>query len=238
MVNGIPPGVQHVIHDYSDLFHTPTSLPPDRIFDHAIPLNPRIVLVNYKPYRYSPQQKGEIEKQVTAMIKAGTMVPSLSPFASPVLLVKKKDGTWRFCVDCRKLKANTIENKFLMPIIDEFLDEIDGTQFFTKLDLNSGFHQIKMAVSDEQKIAFKTHHRHFHFKVMPFELTNAPATFQCLMNPIFAPFMRKFVLVFMDDILIYSKTLEEHISHIRQVFSMLKEHQLFIKFRKCAFAQK
>jgi hypothetical protein len=127
-----------------------------------------------------------------------------------------------------------------MPIIDEFLDEIDGAEFFTKLDINSGFHQIRMAVSDEQKTAFKTHHGHFHFKVMPFGLINAPATYQCLMNSIFASFMRKFVLVlvFMDDILIYRKTLDEHINHLRQVFVVLKDHQLFIKFKKCAFTQK
>jgi hypothetical protein len=130
------------------------------------------------------------------------------------------------------------KNKFPMPIIDELLDEINGAKFFTKLDLNSGFHQIIMAVTHEQKTAFKTHHGYFHLKVMPFWLINAPATFQCLMNSIFTSFMRKFVLVFMDDILIYNKTLEEHISHLRQVFSILKEHQLFVKFKKCAFAQR
>jgi hypothetical protein len=238
MINGIPAGIQQVIHEYSDLFQTPASLPPSRIFDHIISLNPRTMSVNCKPYRYSPKQKDEIEKQVTAMIKAGTMVPSVSPFASHVLLVKKKDDTWRFCIDYRKLNANTIKNKFPIPIIDEFLDDIDGAKFFTKLDLNSGFHQIRMVVSDEQKTSFKTHHGHFHFKVMPFGLTNAPATFHCFMNSIFAPFMRKFVLVFMDDILIYSKTLEEHIRQLREVFSVLQQHQLFIKFKKCAFAQR
>jgi hypothetical protein len=174
-----------------------------------------------QPYRYTPQQKDEIERQVTEMLKARTVIPSLSPFASPVLLVKKKDGSWRFCVDYRKLNANTIKNKFSMPVIDEFLDEMAGAKFFTKLNLNSGFHQIRMAVGDEFKIAFKTHHGHFQFKVMSFGLTNAPVTFQCLMNSIFTEYMRKIILVFMDDILIYSTSLEEHIHHLTLVFLVL-----------------
>jgi hypothetical protein len=171
------------------------------------------------------------------MLKAGTVVPSLSPFASPGLLVKKKDGTWRFCVDYRKLNANTIKNKFPMPVINEFLDEMAGAKYFTKLDLNLGFHQIKMSVANEHKTTFKTHHGHFQFKVMPFGLTNAPATFQCLMNSIFFAFMRKFVLIFMDDILIYSKSLSDHIHHLNPVFKVLRDHKLFVKFKKCAFAQ-
>jgi hypothetical protein len=236
-LSGIPHEVQSIIHDFEGLFREPDELPPNRDFDHAISLLPDTVYVNSRPYKYSPQQKDEIEKQVAQMLKTGIVVPSLSPFASPVLLVKKKDGTWRFCVDYRKRNAAAIKNKFPMPVIDEFIDEIAGAAYFTKLDLNSGFHQIRMAPMDEYNTAFKTHHGHFQFRVMPFGLTNAHATFQCLMNSVFDQFMRRFVLVFMDDILIYSRTLEEHVDHLKQVFKVLQQHGLYIKFKKCAFAQ-
>jgi hypothetical protein len=126
------------------------------------------------------------------MLKSSLVVPSLSPFASPVLLVKKKDGSWSFCVDYRKLNASTIKNMFPMPVIDVFLDEISGASNFTKLDLNYGFHQIRMTSQDEHKRAFKIHHGHFQFKVMPFGLTYAPATFQFLMNYLLAPFLSLF----------------------------------------------
>jgi hypothetical protein len=141
-------------------------------------------------------------------------------------------------VDYRKLNAQTIKNKFPMHVIDEFLDEIAGVKYFTKLDLNLGFQQIRMTVADEEKTTFKTHHGHFQFNVMSFGLTNAPATFQCLTNSIFARFMRRFVLVFMDDILIYNRTLEDHVLHLTQVFQVLKQNKLFVKFKKCAFAQR
>jgi hypothetical protein len=125
-----------------------------------------------------------------------------------------------------------------MPLIDEILDELAGTKFFTKLDMRFGYHQVRMKEEDEHKTAFKTHHGHFQFRVMPFGLTNAPATFQCLMNDILSPFLRKFVLVFLDDILVYSPSLEEHISQLRQILSLLRQHQLFMKLSKCSFAQK
>jgi len=140
-------------------------------------------------------------------------------------------------VDYRKLNAVTVKNRFPMPVIEEILEELAGSKYFTKLDMRSGYHQVRMATQDEYKTAFKTHHGHFQFKVMPFELTNAPATFQCLMNDILGPFLRQFVLVFLDDILIYSPTLESHLDHIQQVLQILQDHHLYLKASKCSFAQ-
>ena len=139
-------------------------------------------------------------------------------------------------MDYRKLNDITIKNRFPVPMIEEILDELAGAKFFTKLDLRSGYYQVRMLPEDEYKIAFKTHHGHYQFKVMPFGLTNAPATFQCVMNQILQPYLRKFVLVFLDDILIYSKTLEDHQQHLQQGLDTLRHHQLYLKESKCTFA--
>jgi hypothetical protein len=188
---------------------------------------------NSKPYRYSPLQKDEIERQVTEMLRSGVITHSMSPYAAPVLLVKKKDGSWRFCIDYRRLNLATIKNKFPLPIVDELLDELAGASFFSKLDLRAGYHQIRMRPEDEEKTAFKTHHGHFQFRVMPFGLTNAPATFQCLMND----YARKFVIIFLDDMLVYGASLQEHEIHLRLVLACLRQHQLYVKDSKCSFVQ-
>ena len=171
------------------------------------------------------------------MLQKGIIRVSSSPFASLVLLVKKKDGTWRFCVDYRHLNAITVKNKQPLPIVDELLDKLAGAVWFTKLDFRSGYHQICVALGDEHKTAFRTHHGLYEFLVMPFGLTNAPASFQSLMNTIFAPLMRQGVLMFIDDILVYSKTLDQHIQHLKQVFQIIRDNQFLIKKSKCAFAQ-
>lgn len=153
----------------------------------------------------------------------------------PIVLVKKKDGTRRLCVDYRGLNKQTIKDKYPIPLLEDLLDELGGATYFSKLDLRAGFHQLRMSEADVYKTAFKTHHGHFEYLVMPFGLTNAPCTFQSLMNHVFQDISRKFVLVFFDDILVYSRTWEELLEHLTEVFLILQQQQLYLKLSKCIF---
>ena len=229
--------MQALLEEYSDVFVASTSLPPAREIDHKIPLKDGTEAINVRPYRYAYFQKTEIENQVQDMLNAGLIRPSTSPFSSPVLLVKKKDGTWRFCTDYRALNAATVKDRFPIPTVDDMLDELHGAAFFTKLDLKAGYHQIRVSTPDIPKTAFRTHNGHYEYLVMPFVLCNTPSTFQAIMNSIFRPYFRKFILVFFDDILIYSPTWEQHLEHVQLTLVVLRQHQFYVKMSKCAFGK-
>lgn len=233
-----PPKVQALLAQYWDLFEPPTQLPPSRSCDHSIPLVAGAVPVYSRPYHFSPTIKDEVERQVKEMLEAGIIQKSSSPFSSAVLLVKKKDNTWRFCVDYGQLNAITVKGKYPVPIIDELLDELGGATWFSKLDLRSRFHQILLKLGEEFKTAFQTHFGQYEFRVMPFGLTGAPGTFQDAMNSTLALFLQKFVLVFFDDILVFSSSYEDHLKHLQLVFQQLHDHNWKIKLSKCEFAQR
>jgi len=196
------PGLTMTIQQYKNVFEKPHGLQPIRSHDHTILLMPGSAPVKVRPYRYPHSQKTKVEHINAEMLSEGMIQPSLSPFSSPVLLVKKKDGTWRFCTNYRALNAVTIKDSFPMPTVDELLDELFGAQYFSKLDLHSGYHQILVSPEDHYKTDFGTYQGLYEWLIMPFDLSNAPATFQALMNSVFAKFLCKFVLVFFDNILI------------------------------------
>jgi hypothetical protein len=229
------PVIAELLEGFKGIFQEPTELPPARSFDHKIQLTEGAQPTCVRPYRYLYYQKEEIEKLVREMLSTGIIRPSQSPYFSPVLLVRKADGSWRMCVDYRALNQNTIKDKYPIPNIDELLDELHGSIIFSKLDLRSGYHQIRMNPKDVPKPAFRTHKGHYEFLVMPFGLTNAPSTFQGLMNEVFRPYLRKFVLVFFDDILIYSNNIQEHLKHLKAILEILQLHQLYAKLSKCQF---
>jgi hypothetical protein len=216
------PEVQSILEKYADVFAAPTGLPPRRPYDHKIPLVPGAQPVSVRPYHVAPELKDELERQVKELLAQGVITHSNSAFSSPVILVKKEDTAWRLVVDYRQLNSLTVKGKYLLPVIDELLDELAGSKWFSKLDLKSGYHHIRLAPGEEHKTAFQTHNGHFEFKVMAFGLTGAPTTFQHAMNATLAPVLRKFAVVFFDDILVYSPSYEAHLVHLDIVLSILQ----------------
>ncbi|GJR34705.1 putative reverse transcriptase domain-containing protein [Tanacetum coccineum] len=187
------------------------------------------------PYRLTPSKSEELSGQLKELQDKGFIRPSSSPWGAPVLFVKKKDGSFRMCIDYRELNKLTVKNRYPLPRINDLFDQLQGSQFFSKIDLRSGYHQLRVHEDDISMTAFRTRYGHFEFTVMPFGLTNAPAVFMDLMNRVCRPYLDKFMIVFIDDILIYFKTQEEHVEHLRLVLGFLKKEKLYAKFSKCEF---
>jgi hypothetical protein len=207
-------------------------LPPERDVEFVIELKPGTAPISRRSYRMPPNELAELKIQLQDLLEKGFIRPSSSPWGCPAIFVKKKDQTLRMCVDYRPLNEVTIKNKYPLPQINILFDQLTGARVFSKIDLRSGYHQIRIRPEDIPKTAFTTRYGLFEYLVMSFGLTNAPAHFTYLKNSVFMPELDKFVVVFIDDILIYSKTEEEHAQHLRIVLTRLREHQLYAKFSK------
>jgi hypothetical protein len=231
--------VEELLREFTDVFpeNLPNSLPPDRGHLHRIELEPGHTPPSKPTYRLSFAEQTELKKQLLDLLEKGFIQPSKSPFGAPILFVKKKDGTLRLCIDYRALNRITIKNKCPLPRIDDLLDRLQGAKYFSCLDLRSGYHQVLVHPDDIEKTAFRSRYGHFEFKVLPFGLCNAPATFQTLMNDVFRREADDFVLIYLDDIMIFSNTAEEHLAHIRVVLQRLRDHKLYAAPKKCKFFQ-
>jgi hypothetical protein len=224
-----------VVYEYADVFPDELPrMPPDRDIAFAIELQPGTAPISKRPYRMPPAELVELNKQLQELLDKGFIRPSTSPWGCPALFVKK-DESLRRCIDYRPLNAVTIKNNYPLPRIDVLFDQLVGAKVFSKIDLRSGYHQIKIRASDIPKMAFSTRYGLYEFLVMSFGLTNAPAYFMYLMNSVFMPELDKFVVVFIDDILVYSKNEEEHAGHLHVVLQRLREHHLYAKLSKCDF---
>ncbi|GJS65083.1 putative reverse transcriptase domain-containing protein [Tanacetum coccineum] len=210
-------------------------LPPTRPVEFQIDLIPGAAPVARAPYRLAPSEMKELSEQLQELSDKGFIRPSSSPWGAPVLFVKKKDGSFRMCIDYRELNKLTVKNRYPLPRIDDLFDQLQGSSIYSKIDLRSGYHQLRVREQDVPKTAFRTRYGHYEFQVMPFGLTNAPAVFMDLMNRVCKPYLDKFVIVFIDDILIYSKNEREHEEHLKTILELLKEEKLYAKFSKCEF---
>ncbi|GKA80540.1 putative reverse transcriptase domain-containing protein [Tanacetum coccineum] len=225
-----------IVRDFPDVFPEDLSgLPPTRQVEFQIDLIPGAAPVARAPYRLAPSEMKELSEQLKELSDKGFIRPSSSPWGAPVLFVKKKDGSFRMCIDYRELNKLTVKNRYPLPRIDDLFDQLQGSSVYSKIDLRLGYHQLRVREEDIPKTAFRTRYGHYEFQVMPFGLTNAPAVFMDLMNRVCKPYLDKFVIVFIDDILIYSKNKQEHEEHLKLILELLKKEELYAKFSKCEF---
>jgi hypothetical protein len=225
-----------VVSEYLDVFPDELPrMPPDRDIEFVIELQPGTAPISKRLYRMLPGELAELKKQLQELLDKGFIRPSTSPWGCPALFVKKKDESLRLCVDYRPLNAVTIQNKYPLPCIDVLFDQLVGAKVFSKIDLRSGYHQIKIRASDIPKTVFSTRYGLYEYLMMSFGLTNAPAYFMYLMNSAFMSELDKFVVVFIDDILVYSKNEDEHTRHLHIVLQRLWDHHMYAKFSKCDF---
>ncbi|GBG84166.1 hypothetical protein CBR_g38140 [Chara braunii] len=232
----INPAIAKLLEEFKDLAEPPIGVVP-RPIQHRIEIELGSRTPKGAVYRMSPRELEELRKQLDELLEKGWIRPSSSPFGAPVLFVPKKEGELRMCIDYRGLNAITVKNVEPLPRIDDLLDRVQGCKYFTKIDLKSGYHQIEVHPDDHYKTTFRTRYGHYEFIVMPFGLTNVPATFQRCMNDLFRPWLDRFVVVYLDDILVFSKTLEEHRGHLRQVLEKLREANFKINAKKCEWAK-
>ncbi|GJT22207.1 putative reverse transcriptase domain-containing protein [Tanacetum coccineum] len=230
-LEGVP-----IVQDFPEVFPEDLSgLPLTRQVEFQIDLVPGVAPVARAPYRLAPSEMKELSEQLKELSDKGFIRPSSSPWGAPVLFVKKKDGSFRMCIDYRELNKLTVKNRYPLPRIDDLFDQLQGSSVYSKINLRSGYHQLRVREEDIPKTAFRTRYGHYEFQVMPFGLTNAPAVFMDLMNRVCKPYLDKFVIVFIDDILIYSKNKQEHEEHLKLILELLKKEELYAKFSKCEF---
>ncbi|GBG88366.1 hypothetical protein CBR_g47065 [Chara braunii] len=232
----MPPEIEGLVAKYRDLFEEPLGV-VEREVVHAIDIIPGSSIPKGRIYRMPPGELDELRRQLKELIEKGWIRPSVSPCGSPVLFVPKKGGTLRMCIDYRGLNAITVKNREPLPRIDDLLDRVQGCRYFNKIDLKSGYHQIAIRPKDQHKTAFLTRYGLYEFVVMPFGLCNGPGTFQHAMNRIFHDYFDKFVIVYLDDILIFSTTVKEHVAHLDKVLSLLRQHKFKINGEKCEFGR-
>ncbi|GKE03881.1 putative reverse transcriptase domain-containing protein, partial [Tanacetum coccineum] len=225
-----------IARDFREVFLEDLSgLPPTRKVEFQIDLVPGAAPVALAPYRLGPSEMKELSEQLKELSDKGFIRPSSSPWGAPVLFVKKKDGSFRMCIDYRELNKLTMKNRYPLPRIDDLFYQLQGSSVYSKIDLRSGYHQLRVRKEDIPKTAFRTRYGHYEFQVMPFGLTNAPAVFMDLMNRVCKPYLDKFIIVIIDDILIYSKNKQDHKEHLKLILELLKKGELYAKFSKCEF---